>query len=259
MNATCSAGIPQPQRVSDLGRLLNYEITAPLVFNTSMAPAHLQGASSNICMAPVHLQGALTSPCARHFIIPTRGSVCPPTSKVAISSLSGVSKETWLSLISPLEMPDDASFASRSAQRRRSFPSTSNSKFSYLLFHPTIDIYITVVSSSAVMTSRCSFVRADAYLRRPLRRAHSSVLSVLPRSARFRGFSTMRHRACEGTRHRVHSTTYMQIDARRTSTSSARVNTTTSCTAVVSGASSAGLLAPCLACNAMFTGARDST
>ena len=61
---------------------------------------------SNICMAPVHLQGALTSPCARQFIIPTRGSVCPPTSKVAISSLSGVSKETWLSLISPLEMPD---------------------------------------------------------------------------------------------------------------------------------------------------------
>ena len=184
MNATCSAGIPQPQRVSDLGRLLNYEITVTLVFNTSMAPAHLQGAFSNICMAPVHLQGALTSPCARQFIIPTRGSVCPPTSKVAISSLSGVSKETWLSLISPLEMPDDARFASRSAQRRRSFPSTSNSKFSYLLFHPTIDIHITVVSSSAVMTSRCSFVRADAYLRRPLRRAHSSVLGALPRPAR---------------------------------------------------------------------------
>ena len=57
MNATCPAGIPQPQRVSDLGRLLNYEITVTLVFNTSMAPAHLQGAFSNICMAPVHLQG----------------------------------------------------------------------------------------------------------------------------------------------------------------------------------------------------------
>ena len=86
MNATCSAGIPQPQRVSDLGRLLNSEITAPLVSNTSMAPAHLQGALFNICMAPVHLQGAHTSPCARQFSIPTRGSVCPPTSKVAISS-----------------------------------------------------------------------------------------------------------------------------------------------------------------------------
>ena len=87
MNATCSAGILQPQRVSDLGRLLNSEITAPLdstargVCNTSMAPAHLQGALFNICMAPVHLQGALTSPCARQLFIPTRGSVCPPTSK----------------------------------------------------------------------------------------------------------------------------------------------------------------------------------
>ena len=194
-------------------------------------------------------KGAHTSPCARQLIIPTRGSVCPPTSKVAISSLSSVSKETWLSLISPLEM----------AQRRRSFPSTFNSKFSYLLFHPTMTIHITVVSSPTVMTSRRSFVRADAYLRRPLRRAHSSVLGALPRPARFRGFSTMRHRACEGTRRRVHSTTYMQIDARRTSTSSARVNTTTSSTAVVSGASSAGFSAPCLAYNAVFTGARDST
>ena len=46
-----------------------------------MAPAHLQGALFNICMAPAHLQGALTSPCARQFFIPTRGSVCPPTSK----------------------------------------------------------------------------------------------------------------------------------------------------------------------------------
>ena len=127
MNATCPVGISQPQRVSDLGRLLNSEITAPLDFtargvcNTSMAPAHLQCALSNICMAPVHPQGALTSPCARQFFIPTRGSVCPPTSKVAISSSSGVSKETWLSLISPLEMPDDARRASRSAQRRWSF------------------------------------------------------------------------------------------------------------------------------------------
>ena len=259
MNATCPAGILQPQRVSDLGRLLNYEITVTLVFNTSMAPAHLHGAPlSNICMAPVHLQGAHTSPCARQFIIPTRGSVCPPTSKVAISSLSGVSKETWLSLISPLEMPDDACFASRSAQRRRSFPSTFNSKFSYLLFHPSMTIHITVVSSPTVMTSRCSFVRADAYLRQPLRRAYSSVPGALPRPARFRGFSTMRRRACEGTRRRVDSTIYMQIDARRTSTSSARVITTTSCTAVASGASDAGLSTPYSASNAMSTGARDS-
>ena len=80
--------------------MLNSEITAPQavrvrcpsirgtndstargVSNTSMAPAYLQGALFNICMAPVHLQGALTSPCVRQFLIPTRGSVCPPTSK----------------------------------------------------------------------------------------------------------------------------------------------------------------------------------
>ena len=155
MNATCSAGILQPQRVSDLGRLLNSEITAPLdstargVCNTSMAPAHLQGALFNICMAPAHLQGALTSPCARQFFIPTRGSVCPPTSKVAISSSSGVSKETWLSLISPLEMPDDARRASRSAQRRRSFPSSSTCKFSFLLYFQSTGLRPGLLSSKS--------------------------------------------------------------------------------------------------------------
>mgnify|MGYP007125914079 CR=1 FL=1 len=87
MNATRPAGIPKPQRVSDLGRLLNPEITAQLdstargVFNTSMAPAHLQGALSNICMASGHLQDALASPCARQLSMDTRPSVCHPTSK----------------------------------------------------------------------------------------------------------------------------------------------------------------------------------
>ena len=108
MNATCLAGISQPQRVSDLGRLLDSEITAPLDSTPAgvvhppawrlplrmapppcMAPASLHGAF--ICMAPsslqgalingacslqsalafgaCSLQGALTSPCARgHFI-----------------------------------------------------------------------------------------------------------------------------------------------------------------------------------------------
>ena len=149
--------------------MLNSEITAPLdptargVCNTSMAPAHLQGALSNISMAPVHLQGALfnicmapahllgalTSPCARQFFIPTRGSVCPPTSKVAISSSSGVSKETWLSLISPLEMPDDARRASRSAQRRRSFPSSSTCKFSFLLYFQSTGLRPGLLSSKS--------------------------------------------------------------------------------------------------------------
>ena len=166
MNATCSAGILQPQRVSDLGRLLNSEITAPLdstargVCNTSMAPAHLQGALFNICMAPAHLQGALTSPCARQFFIPTRGSVCPPTFKggnFLIKSTfpkkrtflikSTFPKKRGFSLISPLEMPDDARCAS--AQRRRSFPSTSNSKFSYLPFLSSITILVTTYSIHA--------------------------------------------------------------------------------------------------------------
>ena len=50
----------------------------------------------------------------------------------------GVSKETWRALISPLEMTnfhtktDDVHLASRSARRRRSFPSPSTGKFSYL-------------------------------------------------------------------------------------------------------------------------------
>ena len=264
MNATCPAGILQPQRVSDLGRLLNYEITAPLVFNTSMAPAHLQGALSNICKAPVHLQGAHTSPCARQFFIPTRGSVCPPTSKVAISSLSGVSKETWLSLISPLEMPDDACFASRSAQRRRSFPSTFNSKFSYLLFHPSITIHTAVVSAEV----RLKFGRHDlAVLLRSVRRIFTSTAPSCSfihsgRSAAACAFSRFFHDATP--RMRGHKTprgfrpTDMQIDARCASTSSARFYTTTSCTAAVPGASSTGLSAPRLNCNAMSTGARDS-
>ena len=110
---------------------------------------YLQGALFNICMAPAHLQGALTSPCARQFFIPTRGSVCPPTSKVAISSSSGVSKETWLSLISPLEMPDDARRASRSAQRRRSFPSSSTCKFSFLLYFQSTGLRPGLLSSKS--------------------------------------------------------------------------------------------------------------
>ena len=107
MNATCPAGISQPQRVSDLGRLLDSEITArwtprlPGVVHPPawrlplcMAPppawrlllckapcslaralcksALITGACSlQSALAPgaCSLQGALTSPCARgHFI-----------------------------------------------------------------------------------------------------------------------------------------------------------------------------------------------
>ena len=52
--------------------------------------------------------------------------------------------------------------------------------------------------------------------------------------------------------------TDMQIDARCASTSSSRFTTTTSCTAAVPGASSAGLSAPRLNCNAISTGAQDA-
>ena len=81
-----------------------------------------------ICKAPSprHVRGSYSFP---------HGAPCVhQLPKVAISSPSGVSKETWLSLISPLEMPDDARRASRSAQRRRSFPSSSTCKFSFLLY-----------------------------------------------------------------------------------------------------------------------------
>ena len=115
---------------------------------------------SNICMAPVHLQGALTSPCARQFFIPTRGSVCPPTSKGGNFLIkSTFLKKRGFSLISPLEMPDDARCAS--AQRRRSFPSTSNSKFSYLPFLSSITILVTTYSIHAR-----SYITNDARTRR---------------------------------------------------------------------------------------------
>ena len=130
-------------------------------------------------------KGALTSPCARQFIIPTRGSVCPPTSKVAISSLSGVSKETWLPLISPLEMHNAGGVF-----LRHSSPSSPTCSFiptgSPSQLFSELDTY--VFENDAIA------VRADP--------------------------------------------TDMQIDARCASTSSARVNTTTSCTAVVPGAPS---------------------
>ena len=132
MNATCPAGIPKPQRVSELGRLLNPEITAPLdstargVFNTSMAPAHLQGALSNIHMAPGHLQGALSQPQARRRALRVSLGSTRPTTRAA----------------RPVRhtKTDDVHLTSRSAQRRRSFPSPSTSKFSSL---PSITISVT--------------------------------------------------------------------------------------------------------------------
>ena len=126
MNATCSAGIPQPQRVSDLGRLLNYEITVTLVFNTSMAPAHLQGAFSNICMAPVHLQGR------PHLAMCEAVHHSHTGLRVSTNFQGGNFLTKWRFQRNVAS----SHLASRDAQRRRSFPSTFITKFSYLLFHP---------------------------------------------------------------------------------------------------------------------------
>ena len=51
MNATCPAGISQPQRVSDLGRLLDSEITAPLD-STPAGVVHPPAWRLLLCMAP---------------------------------------------------------------------------------------------------------------------------------------------------------------------------------------------------------------
>ena len=99
-----------------------------------------------ICKAPPPISAWRLSiykaPSPRHV----RGSSSFPHGAPCVHQVSrnynfphqrGVSKETWRALISPLEMTnfhtktDDAHFASRSAQRRWSFPSTC--KFSFLL------------------------------------------------------------------------------------------------------------------------------
>ena len=51
MNATCPAGISPPQRVSDLGRLLDSEITAPLD-STPAGVVHPPAWRLPLCMAP---------------------------------------------------------------------------------------------------------------------------------------------------------------------------------------------------------------
>ena len=91
-----------------------------------MAPAHLQGALSNIHMAPGHLQGALSQPQARRRALRVSLGSTRPTTRAA----------------RPVRhtKTDDVHLTSRSAQRRRSFPSPSTSKFSSL---PSITISVT--------------------------------------------------------------------------------------------------------------------
>ena len=61
MNATCPAGILQPQRVSDLGRLLDSEITAPLDSTARGALQHQHGACPSARRPLQHLHGACPS------------------------------------------------------------------------------------------------------------------------------------------------------------------------------------------------------
>ena len=75
MNATCPAGIPKPQRVSDLGRLLNPEITAPLDSTAVDVVAPTSAWRLAICKTP------FASPCARQLFMDTQPPVCHPTSK----------------------------------------------------------------------------------------------------------------------------------------------------------------------------------
>ena len=91
-----------------------------------MAPAHLQGALSNIHMAPGHLQGALSQPQARRRALRVSLGSTRPTTRAA----------------RPVRhtKTNDVHLTSRSAQRRRSFPSPSTGKFSSL---PSITISVT--------------------------------------------------------------------------------------------------------------------
>ena len=119
MNATCPAGILKPQRVSDLGRLLNPEITAPARPHSTWCLQHQHGACPSARRPLQHPHGAW--PSARRPL-----STSSPTARAA--------------RLARLHKTDDARCASRSAQRRRSFPSPSTGKFSSL---PSITISVT--------------------------------------------------------------------------------------------------------------------
>ena len=148
MNATCPAGIPKPQRVSDLGRLLNPEITAPLDSTAVDVVTSTSAWRLAICKAPSprHVRGNSRS-------MDTRPPVCHPTSK-KINFLKDVAfpKKRGVSLISLFEMTnfltktDDVHLASRSARRSRSFlrhppasspPCGSQRSIKYLIVYQT--------------------------------------------------------------------------------------------------------------------------
>ena len=98
MNATCPAGIPKPQRVSDLGRLLNPEITAPARLHSTWCLQHQHGACPSARRPLQHPHGAWSS--ARRPL-----STSSPTARVA--------------RLARLHKTDDARCASRSAHQDR--------------------------------------------------------------------------------------------------------------------------------------------
>ena len=332
MNATCPAGISQPQRVSDLGRLLDSEITAPLDSTpaggvhppawrlplcmapppawrlllcmapssawrlplykapssmaralckapSSMARALCKAPSSMalaLCKAPLPLAPALCkapsplapalcmAPSPRHvqggttLTHPTHGAPCVSQPKANFLKDVAFPKKRCclphLAHVSHLSQPQ-AGFARGPAQqdRRRVLRvpfGTTQEEFS---FNIQQQVLLPALSSS-ISQSRLSKPRygncpkLSAWLRRP----------VGQRPRAFGGRGDVRE-VQQGAITLQGPSTDMQIDARCASTSSARFDTTTPCTAVVPGASDAGLPAPRLACNAMSTGAQDST
>ena len=117
MNATCPAGIPKPQRVSDLGRLLNPEITAPARLHSTWCLQHQHGACPSARRPLQHPHGAW--PSARRPL-----STSSPTARAA--------------RLARLHKTDDARCASRSAhQDRRRTPhvpfGTTPEEFSFAI------------------------------------------------------------------------------------------------------------------------------
>ena len=117
MNATCPAGIPKPQRVSDLGRLLNPEITAPARPHSTWCLQHQHGACPSARRPLQHPHGAW--PSARRPL-----STSSPTARAA--------------RLARLHKTDDARCASRSAhQDRRRTPhvpfGTTQEEFSFAI------------------------------------------------------------------------------------------------------------------------------
>ena len=112
MNATCPAGIPKPQRVSDLGRLLNPEITAPARPHSTWCLQHQHGACPSARRPLQHPHGAWPSTrrprlamCEATLHGHTAPCVSPNFQKDQLPQRRSVSIETWR--LSHLALRDD--------------------------------------------------------------------------------------------------------------------------------------------------------